>query len=175
VSSGVSYRVLQAKVPASPDLCRCITCSSKTQKQIHFLMVPVVPNVWKNRSGGRNPEKRRRRDARFAQNADLNGKCVKMVSLLEDPLYTVIFCCLRCSAKASLEIARTRSKPSRPLAAFLLNLSTVTSSMLFLIFCHPPHIAMTLAVWSKIVLPGVLPGVYRTVSCTDKSSLHVRF
>jgi hypothetical protein len=45
VSSGVSYRVLQAKVPASPDLCRCITCSSKTQKQIHFLMVPVVPNV----------------------------------------------------------------------------------------------------------------------------------
>jgi hypothetical protein len=69
------------------------------------------------------------------------------------------FCCLLCSAKTSREMASTLSKPSRPLAAFLLNLSTVTSSMLFLIFCQPPHIAMTLAVWSKIVLPGVFAAV----------------
>ena len=146
-----------------------------------LFLVPVVPGIegrtgpgefQKNAAAGCSVRSKRRCKRRYqnAFSAPRATSCERSAHA-----HTVIFCCLLCSAKASLEMARTRSKPSRPLAAFLLNLSTVTSSMLFLIFCHPPHIAMTLAVWSKIVLPGVLPGMYRTVSCTDRSSLHVKF
>ena len=83
----------------------------------------------------------------------------------------------RCSPKTCRLISRTASNPSRPLLAFWLNLSTLASSTLFLIFCQPPHNAVIFASWLKLVVEvgSSDDGRYVTVSRTLRTLDHVRF
>jgi hypothetical protein len=80
-------------------------------------------------------------------------------------------------AKTFLLVSRTISKPSRPLAAFCWNRSTVNCSILFLIFCQPPHSAVILACcWNMVrELGAEADGWYTTVSRTESRSDQVMF
>ena len=80
-----------------------------------------------------------------------------------------------CSLNTRRLISKTASNPSFPRFAFWLNLSTLASSTLFLIFCHPPQSAVILASWSKSVEKGFnKDGRYTTVSRTLRTLDHVR-
>ena len=74
----------------------------------------------------------------------------------------------RCSRNTCLAFRSTISNPSRPLAAFCPNRSTVKSSIRLLMPCQPPHKAVISARWLKSVLfKGELGwGWYCTVSRT---------
>lgn len=58
----------------------------------------------------------------------------------------------RCSPNTRRLISRTVSNPSRPREAFSRNRSTLASSTLFLIFCHPPQRAVIFASWLNSVV-----------------------
>ena len=57
----------------------------------------------------------------------------------------------RCSPNTRRLISSTASNPSLPFLAFWLNRSTLSSSILFFIFCHPLQRAVICASWVKSV------------------------
>lgn len=96
----------------------------------------------------------------------------------------LLSCCACCSCKISRcswntcrALSSTISKPSLPFAAFCWKRSTLNCSMLFLIFCQPPHKAVISALWVKAVLSlgDEATGWYMHVSRTLRRSDHVMF